>query len=412
MFLLLWTTVLLCEISADTGASVWGQQHCQQQGYCVTLSEGELTAEAGLCVVIPCSFTTIFTPTHVIWYKCKTAEGKCDSNRIFHTDKSQSVQSEFRGRVSLLEPDVSQRNCSIMINDLRESDSGFYQLGVEGTDPFTFISKAAVTVKGLSQKPTVVIPPLTAGQQTTLTCTAPGLCSGSAPDITWSWRGKRNNDSYITGNTTEFKTENVTAGTQRHTSTFNPSAEHHGTEITCTVSFRGDITTEETKTLNVSFVPRILSGSVCELQSHVLTCVCVSEGVPLPTIRWPLLEDHNEFSFITTVSNHTVNSTVTLTVKDNSSTVVECVSSNEAGEVKNQLKFKNESQSAGSVQQCGSCWAVAGLSLTVNLFYTGYVMSLCKNRKKEEPCEEDRTYTSLQRTDKSSEYDVIGQHPN
>ncbi|XP_028280621.1 sialic acid-binding Ig-like lectin 5 isoform X2 [Parambassis ranga] len=525
MFLLLWTPVLLCEISADTGASVWGQQHCEQQGYCVTLSEGELTAEAGLCVVIPCSFTTIFTPTHVIWYKCKTAEGKCD--------KSQSVQSEFRDRVSLLEPDVSQRNCSIMINDLRESDSGFYQLRVEDTkekEAFTFISKAAVTVKGLSQKPTVVIPPLTAGQQSTLTCTAPGLCSGSAPDITWSWRGKRNNDSYITGNTTEFKTEIVTAGTQRHTSTltFNPLAEHHSTSVTCTVSFRGDITTEETQTVNVSYVKEvqitgsrkvtegetlsltcsvesfppslitwakmneselqedtdtftqdqrtgalsiynvtaedsgqyvctathlnkthkmrnvtvtviyirkpqisgstavnegdvlsltcsaesfppsvimwtklssnttlhngtgsatlvipnvtaehsgqyictanhlnttltervtvtvtwiteIQTGSVCELQSDVLTCWCVSEGFPLPTFKWPLLEDHTQYSVVTSVSKQTVNSTVT--VRNHGNTAVECVASNENREVKANLTIQTKLPEAGKSEE-------------------------------------------------------------
>ncbi|XP_028281135.1 sialic acid-binding Ig-like lectin 14 [Parambassis ranga] len=285
MFLLIWTTVFLSGISADTGASVWGQQHCPQQGYCVTLSEGELTAEAGLCVVIPCSVTTIFTPRHVIWSKCKTAEETLwDSNRIFHTNKSQSIQSEFRGRVSLLEPDVSQRHCSIMINDLRESDSGFYQLRVEGSkqsEAFTFASKAAVTVKGLSQKPTVVIPPLTAGQQSTLTCTAPGLCSGSAPKFTWSWRGK----------TTAYKSEE----TQRHTSalTFNPLAEHHSTRVTCTVSFRGDITTEETQTVNVSYIrkPQI-TGCTSVNEGDVLSLTCSAESFPPSVIMWTKLSSN------------------------------------------------------------------------------------------------------------------------
>ncbi|XP_028281132.1 sialic acid-binding Ig-like lectin 5 [Parambassis ranga] len=512
-------TVFLSGISADTGASVWGKQHCPQQGYCVTLSEGELTAEAGLCVVIPCSFTTIFTPTHVIWSKRIKADQIWYYNRIFHTDKSQSVQPEFRGRVSLLEPDVSQRNCSIMINDLRESDSGFYQLRVEGSkqsEAFTFTSKAAVTVKGLSQKPTVVIPPLTAGQQSTLTCTAPGLCSGSAPNITWSWRGK----------TTAYKSEE----TQRHTSTltFNPLAEHHSTNVTCKVSFRGDITTEETQTVNVSYVKEvqitgsrkvtegetlsltcsvesfppslitwakmsesdlqedtdtftqdqrtgalsiynvtaedsgqyvctathlnkthkmrnvtvtviyirkpqisgstavnegdvlsltcsaesfppsvimwtklssnttlhngtgsatlvipnvtaehsgqyictanhlnttltervtvtvtwiteIQTGSVCELQSDVLTCWCVSEGFPLPTFKWPLLEDHTQYSVVTSVSKQTVNSTVT--VRNHGNTAVECVASNENREVKANLTIQTKLPEAGKSEE-------------------------------------------------------------
>uniref|UniRef100_A0A3B4UD90 Ig-like domain-containing protein n=1 Tax=Seriola dumerili TaxID=41447 RepID=A0A3B4UD90_SERDU len=81
--------------------------------------------------------------------------------------------------------------------------------------------------------PEVTIPPLTEGQQTTLTCTAPGLCSGSDPQITWT----------------------LSAVTQKHSSnlTFNPSAEHHGTSVTCKVSFTGNAATEETVTLNVTY---------------------------------------------------------------------------------------------------------------------------------------------------------------
>ena len=96
-----------------------------------------------------------------------------------------------------------------------------------------------------------MVPPLTEGQQTTLTCTAPGLCSGSVPTITWMWRGRGEDDSHITGN---IRTETLTAFKQRHSSTltFNASAEHYGTQVTCKVGFTGDKTTEETVTLNVT----------------------------------------------------------------------------------------------------------------------------------------------------------------
>ncbi|KAM7421354.1 hypothetical protein PAMA_015481 [Pampus argenteus] len=381
-----------------------------------------------------------------------------------------------------------------------------------------------------------MIPPLAEGQQTTLTCTAPGLCSGSVPTITWTWRGRGENNTQITGN---IMTETLTAVTQRHSSTltFNPSAEHHGTDVTCKVSFTGGTTTEETVTLNVTYMkkprftgealvkegdtlnltcwvesfppslitwfklsdknvksgtettlqidtlsdpqnstesilqsdtgsstliisnmtaehagcyicaakhlnntlmqkvditviymkkPRItgdalvkegdtlnltcwvesfppslitwtklgldtnldnridadlqnhtgsstliisnvtvehagryictakhqdisstvyvdvtvswfaniLNVSGCVTQSTVLTCVCISQGNPLPTIQWPLLENRKEYLVITTVSNYTVNSTITLTATDHSNTVVECVSSNGNGEAK------------------------------------------------------------------------------
>ncbi|XP_029306969.1 sialic acid-binding Ig-like lectin 14 [Cottoperca gobio] len=327
MFVLIWATLLffIRGIAAEAGASVGLTTRCDY-GFCITLSEAEITAEAGLCVVIPCSFSTTsgFTPQHLVWYKCEPLKSKCgDSDIVFHTNKNNNkTQSRFMGRISLLEPEVSQKNCSIIINDLTVSDSGSYRLRVNGvkndgnTDGYTFTYKSSCLC--LIQKPTVVIPPLAEGQQTTLSCTAPGLCSGSDPKITWTWRGAEEKDSHITGNIPAFKTEHLTAVTQRHSSTltFNSSAEHHGTNVTCKVSFTNNITAEETLTLNVTSFPRILNGSGCALQSEVLTCVCVSEGIPLPTIEWPLLETRTEYSITTNVSNHTVNMSFTVSVKD------------------------------------------------------------------------------------------------
>lgn len=106
----------------------------------------------------------------------------------------------------------------------------------------------------LNQKPSVMIPPLTEGQEATMTCTAPGLCSGSPPEITWVWRGKGENNSYIVGNMTAIRPENLTAVTQRHSSTltFTLSAEHHNTKLTCKASFTAGTSSQETLTLNVT----------------------------------------------------------------------------------------------------------------------------------------------------------------
>lgn len=79
--------------------------------------------------------------------------------------------------------------------------------------------------------------------------------------------------------------------------------------------------------------PKILN-SECKIQAEVLTCVCISDGLPLPTIKWPLLRNYTDYTVINTVSNHTVNCTVTLAVKDHSNAAAECVSSNGNGEVK------------------------------------------------------------------------------
>ncbi|XP_063735697.1 sialic acid-binding Ig-like lectin 10 isoform X3 [Eleginops maclovinus] len=290
-------------IKAQTGA-VLGRPHCYR-GYCITRSEADITAEAGLCVVIPCSFTTMtsFTPQHLVWYKCERSKPRCsDSDIIFHTNKyNNKVQTLFKGRVSLLEHDVSQGNCSIIINDLTSSDSGAYQLRVNGfrsgeVDGLTYSQRSFVSVKGLSQKPSVMIPSLTDGQQTTLTCTAPVLCSGSNPEFTWTWRGAGVNDSQITGNITAFKTENLTAVTQRHSSTltFNTSAEHHNSSITCEVSFTNDITAEETVTLNVTYVKKAkISGNASVMEGETLHLTCSVDSFPPSLIMWTNSYDRN-----------------------------------------------------------------------------------------------------------------------
>lgn len=89
-----------------------------------------------------------------------------------------------------------------------------------------------------------------AGQQSTLICTAPGLCSGSDPKITWSWRRNGENISYSTAD----QTETLTPVTKRYRSalTLNASADNHGNSVTCEVSFRGDLKAAETAVLNVT----------------------------------------------------------------------------------------------------------------------------------------------------------------
>uniref|UniRef100_A0A8K9USS2 Ig-like domain-containing protein n=1 Tax=Oncorhynchus mykiss TaxID=8022 RepID=A0A8K9USS2_ONCMY len=103
----------------------------------------------------------------------------------------------------------------------------------------------------LTQKPSVLTPPLTEGEPATLTCTAPGICSGTPPNITWTWRGTGDN----------ITEEDLTRVTRTHfsTLTFTPSAEHHTTKVTCQVTFKGNITTEETVTLNVTLSKDILA---------------------------------------------------------------------------------------------------------------------------------------------------------
>ncbi|XP_025767635.1 sialic acid-binding Ig-like lectin 11 isoform X2 [Oreochromis niloticus] len=229
MFVLIWATLLFSvrDGSADTGASAWGQQHCVGR-YCVTLTTKTQTKKLSLGLKDECH----------VW--------------------------------------------SLIVTGVRNGKQ----------DGLTFNQRVTVSVKGLKQKPTVMIPTLTEGQQATLTCTAPGLCSGSVPEITWTWRGAGGTESYITGNRTDFKTENLTTFRQRHSSTltFNPSAEHHNTNVTCKIHFTGETTTEKTSGLNVNYVKEVkITGVTTVRDSEALNLTCNVHSFPPSLIIWSKL---------------------------------------------------------------------------------------------------------------------------
>ncbi|XP_053699663.1 sialic acid-binding Ig-like lectin 14 isoform X2 [Synchiropus splendidus] len=419
------------------------KEMCPHEGYCVTLDDGVITAESGLCVEIPCSFKTpqSFTPQHMLWFRCEQRHERCDSssNLIYSTDSSSAIREEFEGRVSLLESDVSQRNCSIIINDLSLSDSGWYQLRLTSKDNgYTYGTKQEISVRGLRQKPTLDVPRLKEGQLTALTCTAPGLCSGSEPTISWKWEGKGKSPHLVGGNITLQKSVSLGAVRRQYSSTliFSASSEHHSSSITCTVVFKHGGSTEEKQTLAVQYLKSvtitgqtlvrqgetlslhcaadsfppvlvqwtkgktsealarstgeaalmipavtkehsgpyrctaeqgskqvmeevhvkvkwfagILNGSRCEQDSAALTCVCGSQGHPLPSISWPLLTDHSDSHIQTNVSGDEIWSS--FSVKDGHSVkTVVCVVTHEDGETKEELPVLNHDKTQRSQRE-------------------------------------------------------------
>ncbi|KAM8826629.1 sialic acid-binding Ig-like lectin 14 isoform 2-T2 [Synchiropus picturatus] len=431
--ILLWTT-LLFSVREHIGVQAGLKETCPHEGYCVTLDDGVITAKSGLCVEIPCSFKTpqSFTPQHMLWFRCvRQGQDRCDHSPdlICSSDSSSAIREGFEGRVSLLESDVSQRSCSIIINDLSPSDSGWYQLRVTSKDnAYTYVTKQEISVRGLSQKPILDVPQLKEGQLTTLTCTAPGFCSGSEPTISWKWEGKGKSPHLVGGNITAQNSVSLGAVRRQYSSTliFSASSEHHSSSITCTVVFKHGGSREEKQTLEVqylkgvtitgqtlvregetlslhcaadSFSPvlvqwtkgktsealthssgeaalmipavtkehsgpyrctaeqgskqvmeevhvkvkwfaGILKGSRCERDSAALTCVCGSQGHPLPSISWPLLSDHSDSHIQTNVSGDEIWSS--FSVKDGHSVkTVVCVVTHEDGETKEELPVLN-----------------------------------------------------------------------
>ncbi|XP_008429451.1 sialic acid-binding Ig-like lectin 7 [Poecilia reticulata] len=339
MFALIWVTLLF----TATGSVQSDNKTCDGKTSTLTLKRTNQTAAAGQCVVFECSFEN--NVTSFAWFK--TDQSRECNIQIFNCNKNTTSDSKIglKGRMSLLEPDLKKKNCSIIIKNLTTSDTGVYEIRAVTADNCTHYTN--ITVEVQERNITLEIAPLK-NNNITLTCSVPASCSGSKPQFTWMFEEEEKDKILpITDNNTEFMI-NMMNATQSHTSslTFKPSAKHHNMNITCKVDFPGNTPVE--KTLNVSFSPRISSSSRCWNQSNLLTCVCISEGFPSPNITWPLLDSISEYSLSTNVSALSVTSNMTVNLETFSNVTVECVSRNNIGETKTNLSTSEANQPGNS----------------------------------------------------------------
>uniref|UniRef100_A0A8C7GC97 Ig-like domain-containing protein n=1 Tax=Oncorhynchus kisutch TaxID=8019 RepID=A0A8C7GC97_ONCKI len=194
----------------------------------------DVSAMTNSCVVIYFTFMYPATPRHprylVLWQTLLPALPVCGVQDI--------VRESYKGRTKLI-GDVHQRNCTLLISNIGTEHSGRYNFCADlgGANIYTYPDFSELKMLGK--------PPEMAhkqkGEPATLTCTAPGICSGTPPNITWTWRGTGDNITELRDNTTTQRRVDLTAFTTTHfsTLTFTPSAKHDGTKVTCLVTFNG-----------------------------------------------------------------------------------------------------------------------------------------------------------------------------
>ncbi|XP_021450652.2 uncharacterized protein LOC110516537 isoform X4 [Oncorhynchus mykiss] len=278
-------------------------------------------------------------------------------------------------------------------------------------------------ISSLTQKPSVLTPALTEGEPATLTCTAPGMCSGTPPNITWTWRGTGDNITELRDNITIQERENLTTVTTTHfsTLTFTPSAKHHGTNVTCLVTFNGRITTKKTLTMNVAHVkePKI-SGCNTVREGDTLNLTCSDDRYPPSSsnITWSkkgttALEQNNSGRATLIISNMTrehageyvctaqhhsrsltastvvtvmLISTISLPVRNHTNTTMECVSRNEAGRVREvqvtQIEKQEEDVSKDIMALLSDLQLITAFVVGASLSATIFCIFLCLKGKR------------------------------
>ncbi|KAI7803012.1 sialic acid-binding Ig-like lectin 14 [Triplophysa rosa] len=282
------------------------------------LEQKLITAAAG-CAQIPCGFTDLPTTfmAREIWFKGSPA--------------SPLSPEEVEKKNGLSRPLSTLKECSIILWDLigldRTEEYGF-MLKLATNETHIFPETVQVSYSAVKMNISLSSDIIVATKMTLLTCSLSDLCLASDPKITW--KGLRSKQYFPLRY--RLKEDNVLKYYENlH---YSPVSEDHQTEITCEVTFGKNLTASATVTLTVHSEPQILNSSACTRQQDLLTCVCVSQGVPLPDIHWPLLKGKRDFTTVRASDGHmTVNSTFMITAEDfgRIGTVI-CIGTNELGQ--------------------------------------------------------------------------------
>lgn len=198
-----------------------------------------ITAQEGLCVIIPCTFTANYKTT----FKNSTGYWKSDfETNVASSDPSVPIVKENFHVTG--NPDNG--DCTLKVTDARKQDTGTYFFRFVGnketTIMYNYLShKTTLLVTDLTQKPEISnLGHLRVGEEVTLTCSPPGNCDGTVPTITW-WKDN------LEG--TWGKSSSIT---------FTPLLSDHKTSITCEVDYPAvRSSTQKTIVLDVQYPPSI-----------------------------------------------------------------------------------------------------------------------------------------------------------
>ncbi|XP_073719483.1 uncharacterized protein [Misgurnus anguillicaudatus] len=176
----------------------------------ISFTPAEVTAVAGLCVVIPCTFTNPneAKPENLQLYQC--------------TDGTQCAEVTENTKVMKFE--TGKNKCNININNIKAGDEGEYATRVEGDPSHTYRPRFKIIIQ---DKPVINNPPLKEGEQANLSCSAPAPCPETPPEITWR----------INLNKKNIKLKEITFTTSQGfyvaTLTFMPTADLHNATVEC-----------------------------------------------------------------------------------------------------------------------------------------------------------------------------------
>ncbi|XP_037364049.1 sialic acid-binding Ig-like lectin 13 [Talpa occidentalis] len=224
----------------------------QEERFWLRLQEERVTVQEGQCVLVPCnvSYPKEHGPAYGYWYRDK---GECQGTQgdlVATNDPNGKVhETQTPQRFHLLGGPWND-SCSLDIRDTRRGDTGTYYFRVErgGHVRHNYCDqRLSVNVTALTHRPDIHLQgPLQSGRPRNITCAAPWACERETPP-TFSWTGvglgATSTDSPVL--------------------TLSPGPQHHGSNLTCRVTFPAvNVSTETTVRLSVGYAPQNLTIQV------------------------------------------------------------------------------------------------------------------------------------------------------
>ncbi|XP_054553335.1 sialic acid-binding Ig-like lectin 13 [Talpa occidentalis] len=233
---------------------LWAGALAQDGRFWLRLQE-RVTVQEGQCVLVPCQAAypgpryTAGRTVYGSWFKKRETSSGVGFAMVATNHPGLKVEKETRGRFYLLW-DPQNYSCSLDIRDARREDTGTYYFRVETQSSvlYDFMNQQlSVQVTALTHRPDIHLQrPLQSGQPRNITCAVPWACGRGVPP-TFSWTGVGLS----------------TMGTDSPVLILSPGPQHHGSNLTCRVTFpEADVSTETTVRLSVGYAPQNLTIQV------------------------------------------------------------------------------------------------------------------------------------------------------